>query len=89
LLVIAKQQHGFKGVALMRQQMVTNATHIDYASRLWGCCFRSLIVNALDKLQPLLGDNVDQVMKAIDLHVQAFFAQSLQLDPFQLRLESS
>lgn len=89
LLVIAKQQHGVKGVALMRQQMVSNATHIDYASKLWGCCFRSLIVNALDKLKPVLGDNVDLAMNAIDLHVQAFFAQALQLEPFQLRLESS
>jgi hypothetical protein len=56
---------------------------------LWGCCFRSLIVNALDKLQPLLGDKVDQVIQAIELQVQAFFAQALQLDPFQLRQEYS
>lgn len=89
LLVIAKQQNGVRGVAQMRQQIVINTTHIDYATRLWGCCFRTLIVNALNKLKPMLGDNVDLAMEAIDLHVQDFFAQALQLDPLQLRLEPS
>jgi hypothetical protein len=37
----------------------------------------------------VLGDKADLVMKTIDLHVQRFFAQALQLDPLQMRLESS
>jgi SRSO17 transposase len=88
LLVIAKQQHGASGVAQMRQQIVGNATKIDFASRLWGCCFRSLMVGALEELKPVLGDQVGLVIQTIDLHVQRFFVQALQLDPLQFRLEA-
>lgn len=88
LLVIAKQQHNASGVAQMRQAIVGNAIQIDFASRLWGC-FRALMVDTLDELEPVLGDNVNLVMQTIDLHVQRFFAQALQLDPLQLRLEAA
>ena len=88
LLVIAKQQHDASGVAQMRQAIVGNAIQIDFASRLWGC-FRALMVGALDELEPVLGDNVNLVMQAIDLHAQRFFAQALQLDRLQLRLEAA
>ena len=37
----------------------------------------------------MLGDKADLVMATIDLHVQRFFAQALQLDPLQLRLEAA
>lgn len=37
----------------------------------------------------MLGDNVNMVMQTIDLHVQRFFVQALQLDPLQLRHETS
>ena len=88
LLVIAKQQHGASGVAQMRQQIVGNITQIDFAAKLWGS-FRALLVGALDELKPMLGDNVDLVMATIDLHVQRFFVQALQLDPLQLRLDAT
>ena len=88
LLVIAKQQHGASGVAQMRQKIVGNATHIDFAARLWGC-FRALIAGALEEIKPMLHDKVDLVLETIDLHVQRFFAQALQLDPLQLRLEAT
>ena len=96
MLVIAKQHHGASGVAQMRQQIVGNATQIDFAARLWGC-FRALLVGALeelkpvlgDKVKPVLGDKADLVMQTIDIHVQRFFVQALQLDPLQLRLEST
>lgn len=88
LLVIAKQQHGVGGVAQMRQQIVGNATQIDFAARLWGR-FRALIAGAIEELTPVLGDKVDLVMQTIDLHVQRFFAQALQLDPQQLRQEAT
>ncbi|NCP83271.1 MAG: hypothetical protein GW826_13395 [Rhodoferax sp.] len=65
-----------------------NATQIDFASRLWGC-FRALMVGALEVLEPVLGDKVNLVVQTIDLHVQRFFAQALQLDPLQLRLEAT
>ena len=88
LLVIAKQHHGASGVAQMRQQIVGNATQIDFAARLWGC-FRTLLVGALEELKPVLGDKADLVMQTIDIHVQRFFVQALQLDPLQLRLEAT
>ena len=88
LLVIAKQQHDASGVAQMRQQIVGNATQIDFASRLWGC-FRALIAAAVEELKPVLAGKADLVMQAIDLRMQRFFVQALQLDPLQLRLEAA
>ena len=88
LLVIAKQQHGASGVAQMRQQIVGNATQIDFASRLWGC-FRVLIAGAIEQIKSVLGDKAVLVMQTIDLHVQRFFVQALQLDPLQLRQEAT
>ncbi|MBK9442484.1 MAG: transposase [Comamonadaceae bacterium] len=86
LLVIAKH-HGASGVAQMRQQIVGNATQIDFAARLWGELFRALLVGPL-RNSPVLGDKADLVMQTIDIHVQRF-VQALQLDPLQLRLEAT
>lgn len=72
----------------MRQQIVGNATQIDFAARLWGC-FRALIAGAIEEIKPVLGNNADLVMQTIDLYVQRFFVQALQLDPLQLRLEAA
>ena len=72
----------------MRQNIVGNVTQIDFAARLWGC-FRALLAGALDELKPILGDNATMVMQTIDLHVQRFFVQALQLDPLQLRQETA
>lgn len=88
LLVIAKHQHGARGVAHMRQQIVGNATQIDFAARLWGR-FRALLVGALEELKPVLAEHLGLVMATIDLHVQRFFVQALQLEPLQLRLEAT
>jgi SRSO17 transposase len=88
LLVIAKQQHGASDVAQMRQQIVGNAFQIDYASRLWGG-FRALIAAAIEEIKEVLGDKVDLVLQTIDLQVQRFFVQALQLDPLQLCLEAT
>ena len=88
LLVIAKQQHGASGVAQMRQAIVGNATQIDFASRLWGC-FRALIAGAIEEINAVLGNKAEMVMQTIDLHVQRFFTQALQLDPLQLRMEAA
>jgi len=87
-LVIAKQQHGASGVAQMRQQIVSNATQIDFASRLWGG-FRALISEAIAEVEHVLGDKAALVIEAIDLHVERFFVQALQLDPLQMRLEAN
>ncbi|MFZ4539318.1 transposase [Propionivibrio sp.] len=87
LLSIAKHQHNATDIAGIRQRITTNATNIDYASRLWQF-FRALISGALDELKNLLGAAVDLVMKTIESHVQRFFVQALQLDPVQLRMEA-
>jgi len=87
LLVIAKQQQGVSSVARMRQQVVANATQIDFAARLWGC-FRALIAEAIAEIEALPGIQADLTMQAVDRQVQRFFVQALQLDPLQLRLET-
>ena len=86
LLSIAKHQHNSRDIADMRERISTNVTNIDFAARLWQF-FRALISGALDELKILLGDTFDVVMKTIELHVQRFFVQALQLDPLILRLE--
>jgi hypothetical protein len=88
LLSIAKHQHHASNIASIRQRITTNVTNIDYAARLWQF-FRSVISGALDELKIWLGDAADLVLKTIDVHVQRFFVQALQLDPVLLRLESS
>ena len=87
LLLIAKSMHHAGGIPEMRKQISANITNIDFAARLWQF-FRALISGALDELQILLGDAVSLVMETIELHVQRFFVQALQLDPRTLRLEA-
>lgn len=86
LLSIAKHKHNASDISEIRRQISTNVTNIDFAARLWQF-FRALISGALDELKALLGDALDVVMKTIELHVQRFFVQALQLDPLVLRLE--
>jgi SRSO17 transposase len=86
LLSIAKHQHHASTIPEMRQYISANLVNIDYAVRLWQV-FRALISGAIDTLKSLLGDALDVVMKTIELHVQRFFVQALQLDPSSMRLE--
>jgi len=87
LLLIAKHEQNASGIPQMRQRIATNLTNLDFAARLWQF-FRALISGALDELKVLLGEVADRVMKTIESHVQSFFVQALQLDPFILRMES-
>ena len=87
MLLIAKSLHQANGISEIRKQLTSNATSIDYATRLWQV-FRAVIVGALDELKTLLGDMAIQVMEAIERHVQNFFVQALQLDVRTLRLEA-
>jgi SRSO17 transposase len=88
MLSIGQAIHQVDGVAEMRKQISANITNIDFAARLW-LFFRALISGALDDLKILLGDVAAQVMEAIELRVQRFFVQALQLDPRTMRLEFS
>jgi hypothetical protein len=87
LLSITKAMHHASGIPEMRKQISANITNIDFAARLWQL-FRALISGALDELQTLLGEAVSLVMETIELHVQRFFVQALQLDSRTLRLEA-
>jgi SRSO17 transposase len=87
LLSIARIDHCDSSIANLRTQIATNSTHIDFAARVWPL-FRALISGALDQLKCLAGDTVANIMDAIESHVQRFFVQALQLDPWALRMES-
>jgi len=87
MLVIAKSSGQANGISEVRNQLIANATTIDYATRLWQV-FHAVITGALDEMKVLLGDMTDQVMKAIERHVQSFFVQALQLGARTLRLEA-
>ncbi len=88
MLSIGKAIHQVDGFAEMRKQLSMNITNIDFAARLWSF-FRALISGALDDLKIVLGDTAAQVMEAIELRVQRFFVQALQLDPCTMQLEFS
>ena len=88
MLSIGQAIHQVDGIAEMRKQLSANITNIDFAARLWSF-FRALIAGALDDLKALLGDAAAQVMEAIELRVQRFFVQALQLDPRTMRFEAS
>jgi SRSO17 transposase len=87
LLVIAKQTQGFGNIAQVRQTLCSNSTDISFAGKLWQV-FRIVISGALDDLKTLLGDAVVLVMDAIDVHIECWFLQVLQLDVRTLRLEA-
>lgn len=87
MLVIAKSSGQASGISEARNQLIANATSIDYATRLWQV-FHAVISGALSEMKMLLGDMVVEVMKTIEQHVQRFFVQALQLDARTLRLEA-
>jgi SRSO17 transposase len=71
-----------------RADLSDNLRSINFATRLWAT-FRAIISGALEELRTVLGNETDSVIAAIDIHVQRFFMQALQLDPTILRLEST
>jgi SRSO17 transposase len=87
LLAIAKQTQGFGNIAQARQALCSNSTDISFAGKLWQV-FRAVMTGALDGLKTVLGNTVDMVIEAIDVHIQCWFLQVLQLDPKTLRLEA-
>jgi hypothetical protein len=88
LLVLAQGQQPNLNLAGVRQQLSDNATHLDFAARLWSF-FRALISRALEPLIAQWGELIPQVMDAIDLQVNRCFVQALQLEPQILRLEAT
>ena len=88
LLAIAKHEYNASSIAIMRQNMCGNVMSIDQAARLWPT-FHGVIAGALDSLKSIGGNTLDLVMIAIELHMQAFFTQALQLDEQTLHLEAT
>ena len=86
-LLSAKQKRGACGISEIGSELSTNVTRIDFAARLWQV-FRALITGALDELKTLLGESITLIMDCIELHIQRFFVQALQLDSHTLRLET-
>ncbi|KAF3983345.1 MAG: transposase [Methylococcales symbiont of Hymedesmia sp. n. MRB-2018] len=87
LLVIAKQTQGCKNTAQVRQNLCHNSANISFSAKLWQV-FRAIITGALDVLKTILGDAVSLVLETIEIHIQCFFVQVLQLDLKTLRLEA-
>ena len=87
LLVIAKQTQGFGNIAQARQRLCSNSMDISFAGKLWRV-FRAVICGALDGLKAIVGDAIAVVMDAIDVHIECWFVQVLQLDVKTLRLEA-
>jgi hypothetical protein len=87
LLVIAKQTQGCENIPEARQNLCHNSANISFAAKLWQV-FRAIITGALDDLKTILGDAVSLVLETIEIHIQCFFVQVLQLDPKTLRLEA-
>lgn len=86
LLVIAKQRQGANSIAQMREKICSNSTDISFACRLWQV-FRTIISGVLDELKAILDDALILLLETIDVHIQYFFVQILQLDP-KIRLET-
>jgi len=59
---------------------------LNFAGNLWQI-FRAIISSSLDELESILGYKVDIIMEKVDTRVRDFFARSLQLDEFTMRLE--
>ena len=88
LLVVAQARQPNLGLAGVRQRLSDNATHLDFAARLWSF-FRALIARALEPLAAQWGQLIPEIMAAIDLQVNRCFVQALQLEPQILRLEAT
>ena len=87
LLVIAKQTQDYENITQIRRSLCHNSANISFAAKLWQV-FRAIITGALDDLKTILGDAVSLILETIEIHIQCFFVQVLQLDIKTLRLEA-
>jgi len=86
LLVMAKQMQGCENITEIRQSLCSNTANVSFAAKLWQV-FRAIITGALGELKLILGEAVDIILETIEVHIQCFFVQALQLDPKTLQLE--
>jgi len=88
MLMSAMMTDESRRLCSIRADLSDNLQSISFATRLWAT-FRMLITGALEELRTVFGDDVDKIIATIDIHVQSFFMQALQLDPLVLSLEST
>ena len=87
MLIYAKQEDSGLTASAVRNQMVDGLVNLSFAKQLW-MLFHALIYNGLASIKQQLGCSVDLVMGAIEEHINHFFVQALQLDPFTLEQEA-
>ncbi|MDX8378484.1 MAG: hypothetical protein R8K48_00295 [Gallionella sp.] len=85
--VIGKSMQQTNGISERQNQLIANATALDYATRL-GSVFHAVITGALDEVKPQLGDRLSQVRDRIEQHVENVFVHPLQVDVRTMRLET-
>ena len=87
MLIYAKQEGSGLTASAVRNQMVDGLVNLSFAKQLW-MLFHALIYNGLASIKQQLGCSVDLVMGVIEEHINYFFVQALQLDPFTLEQEA-
>jgi len=86
MLVYARHGNDELRICDVRSQMKEQLTTLDFAQRLWQL-FRALISGTIDGFKEKLGEMVEIVMQEIDVRIDEFFVQALQLDIFTLKME--
>ncbi|SFM11578.1 transposase, partial [Nitrosomonas communis] len=87
MLVFAKQEAGGWQVSEVRDKLVEGLMNLSFAKQLW-LLFRALIHDGLSGIKHQLGCSVEQIMEAIEAHINQFFVQALQLDHLTLQQEA-
>ena len=86
MLVHAKLECENARIGEVRTEIQDRLNALSFAGRLWHL-FRAIISDTLDELGETLGCCAEILMTAFDDKVKIFFARSLQLDVFTMRLE--
>ena len=87
MLVFAKQEGIGLRVSEVRDKLVEGLMNLSFAKQLW-LLFRALIHHGLSGIKHQLGCPVEQIMEAIEVHINQFFVQALQLDRLTLQREA-
>jgi hypothetical protein len=71
----------------VRGKLVEGLMNLNFAKQLW-LLFLTLIHEGLSGIKHQLGYSIEQIMEAIEAHINQFFVQALQLDSLILQLEA-
>ncbi len=87
MLIYAKQEDSGLTASSVRNKIVDGLINLSFSKQLW-MLFHAPIYNGLATIEQQLGCSVDLVMGVIEEHINHFFVQALQLDPFTLEQEA-